>query len=73
MTDTPTTVTPITVARGNGIGPEIMDVTLEILSVANAPFDGSTKLQLVLTERCMCSAFTCDKVHETTGACRINK
>ncbi len=30
------TDTPITVARGNGIGPEIMDATLDILSAAKA-------------------------------------
>ncbi|MBL4589084.1 MAG: NADP-dependent isocitrate dehydrogenase [Alphaproteobacteria bacterium] len=30
------TDTPITVARGNGIGPEIMDATLEILQAAKA-------------------------------------
>lgn len=31
--------TPITVARGNGIGPEIMDATLEILKAAGARLD----------------------------------
>lgn len=31
--------TPITVARGDGIGPEIMDATLEILEAANAALD----------------------------------
>lgn len=31
--------TPITVAFGDGIGPEIMDATLKILNAANAPID----------------------------------
>jgi isocitrate dehydrogenase len=31
--------TPITVARGDGIGPEIMDATLEILAAAGAALD----------------------------------
>ncbi len=30
---------PITVARGDGIGPEIMDATLRILDAAKAPLD----------------------------------
>src|SRR6185503_20309400 len=30
---------PITVARGDGIGPEIMDATLRILNAAKAPLD----------------------------------
>ncbi|MGB1077719.1 MAG: isocitrate/isopropylmalate family dehydrogenase, partial [Bdellovibrionales bacterium] len=33
------TNTPITVARGNGIGPEIMDATLDILQAVNARLD----------------------------------
>ncbi len=31
--------TPITVAKGDGIGPEIMDATLKILSAAEAGID----------------------------------
>ena len=31
--------TPITVARGDGIGPEIMDATLHILEAAGAQLD----------------------------------
>ena len=34
-----TTPTPITVARGDGIGPEIMDATLRILDAAGASLD----------------------------------
>ena len=34
-----TTPTPITVARGDGIGPEIMDATLRILEAAGASLD----------------------------------
>ena len=34
-----TTKTPVTVAYGDGIGPEIMTATLKILSAANAPID----------------------------------
>ncbi len=34
-----TTKTPITVARGDGIGPEIMDATLRILDAAGAQLD----------------------------------
>jgi len=30
---------PITVARGDGIGPEIMEATLRILDAANAPLE----------------------------------
>jgi isocitrate dehydrogenase len=30
---------PITVANGDGIGPEIMDATLRILEAAGAPLD----------------------------------
>jgi isocitrate dehydrogenase len=33
------TKTPITVARGDGIGPEIMDATLKILDAAGAQLD----------------------------------
>jgi isocitrate dehydrogenase len=33
------TSTPITIARGNGIGPEIMDATLRILEAAGAKLD----------------------------------
>ena len=33
------TKTPITVARGDGIGPEIMDATLDILEAAGAQLD----------------------------------
>jgi len=36
MTDTPV---PITVARGDGIGPEIMDATLRIITAAGASID----------------------------------
>jgi isocitrate dehydrogenase len=32
----------ITVAKGDGIGPEIMDATLEILNAAGAPLDIET-------------------------------
>ncbi len=35
-TKTPITVVPITVARGDGVGPEIMDATLKILEAAGA-------------------------------------
>ncbi|MEC9236373.1 MAG: isocitrate/isopropylmalate family dehydrogenase, partial [Pseudomonadota bacterium] len=31
--------TPITVARGDGIGPEIMDATLRVLEAAGAQLD----------------------------------
>ena len=34
-----TTPTPITVARGDGIGPEIMDATLQVLEAAGAQLD----------------------------------
>lgn len=34
-----TTKTPVTVAYGDGIGPEIMTATLKILAAANAPID----------------------------------
>lgn len=34
-----TTKTPITIARGDGIGPEIMDATLKILETAGAQLD----------------------------------
>lgn len=37
-----TTKIPITVAHGDGIGPEIMDATLEILKAAKAPLDIKT-------------------------------
>lgn len=33
------TKTPITVARGDGIGPEIMDAVLKVLNAAGAPLD----------------------------------
>ena len=33
------TKTPITIARGDGIGPEIMDATLKILEAAGAQLD----------------------------------
>lgn len=33
------TKTPITVARGDGIGPEIMDATLQILEAAGAQLE----------------------------------
>jgi isocitrate dehydrogenase len=36
-TPSTTTPTPITVARGDGVGPEIMDATLRILEAAGAP------------------------------------
>ena len=35
----PSTPTPITVARGDGIGPEIMDATLRVLDAAGARLD----------------------------------
>ncbi|MEX1288234.1 MAG: hypothetical protein AB1Z57_09880, partial [Acidimicrobiia bacterium] len=35
-TTTPTTV-PVTVAHGDGIGPEIMEATLRVLQAADAP------------------------------------
>ena len=34
--------TPITVAHGDGIGPEIMDATLEIITAAKARIDIET-------------------------------
>ncbi len=39
MKDLKMTKTPITIAKGDGIGPEIMDATLEILSAAGAQLD----------------------------------
>jgi isocitrate dehydrogenase len=36
---TPTTRHPVTVAYGDGIGPEIMDATLRVLAAADAPLD----------------------------------
>lgn len=46
MTDqtTPTTPVPITVAHGDGIGPEIMDAVLRILDAAEAPLAYETIL-----------------------------
>jgi isocitrate dehydrogenase len=39
VTDTTHPAVPITVARGDGIGPEIMDATLEIIQAAGARLD----------------------------------
>ena len=33
-------IVPITVAKGDGIGPEIMQATLDILKAAGAPYKG---------------------------------
>ncbi len=39
--NTPTKTLPIVVAKGDGIGPEIMDATLKILDAANVKLDAT--------------------------------
>lgn len=43
--------TPITVAHGDGIGPEIMAATLHILEAAGAMLDIETQEQAALLDR----------------------